>query len=194
MSRLSPLAVLTILACASGAVAQQATPIQPEFKVQVWGFAAADFTARISAYAALRQSLQKGLPVMEVTTDPRDIFTAERLLAVRIKRARKDARRGAIFTPEIAAAFRDVLRLETKESTCAVIADDGPEPFELETNDSYPKTAALSTVPVNILNLLPDLPEDVQYRFVGRHLILHDTRANLILDRIPNAMRCETPG
>jgi hypothetical protein len=46
------------------------------------------------------------------------------------------------------------------------------------------------TVPPNILARLPILPDDLQYRFVGPHLILHDTRANLILDRIPYAIRC----
>jgi hypothetical protein len=38
--------------------------------------------------------------------------------------------------------------------------------------------------------LLPKLPDDIEYRFLGRHLVLHDTRANMILDRIP----CAVPG
>ena len=55
-------------------------------------------------------------------------------------------------------------------------------------NGTYPGKRPLSTVPANILARLPRLPDDVQYRFLGRHLILHDTRANLILD--PYAIRC----
>jgi hypothetical protein len=38
--------------------------------------------------------------------------------------------------------------------------------------------------------LLPRLPADVGYRVLGRHLILHDTRANVILGRIPDAIAC----
>jgi hypothetical protein len=38
------------------------------------------------------------------------------------------------------------------------------------------------------LALLPDLPDGVEYRFVGTHLILRDARANLIIDHIPNAI------
>jgi hypothetical protein len=34
----------------------------------------------------------------------------------------------------------------------------------------------------------PMLPEDVEYRFAGKHLILYDARANLIVDFIPNAI------
>ena len=54
---------------------------------------------------------------------------------------------------------------------------------------SYPNEKPLSTVPRNILAALPRLPDDIQYRFLGRHLILRDTRANVILDRIPYAIQ-----
>ena len=54
----------------------------------------------------------------------------------------------------------------------------------------YPKKKPLSTVPPNILAALPSLPDGIQYRFLGRHLVLHDTRANVIIDRIPYAVRC----
>ena len=35
---------------------------------------------------------------------------------------------------------------------------------------------------------LPQLPEQVRYRFVGRDLILRDTEANVILDYIKNVL------
>ena len=41
-----------------------------------------------------------------------------------------------------------------------------------------------------MLAVLPRLPEDVWYRFLYHDLILHDSRANVILDRIDNAIRC----
>jgi hypothetical protein len=45
-------------------------------------------------------------------------------------------------------------------------------------------------VPVNILARLPRLPDDIEYRFLGRDLILLDARARVILDRIPSAIPC----
>ena len=42
----------------------------------------------------------------------------------------------------------------------------------------------------NVLAVLPTLPDDIQYRFVGRHLVLVDGRSGLILDRIPFASAC----
>jgi hypothetical protein len=35
---------------------------------------------------------------------------------------------------------------------------------------------------------LPQLPKEVEYRFVGRDLILRDVAANLIVDFLPNAV------
>ena len=66
--------------------------------------------------------------------------------------------------------------------------DDNPGERSNRINGAYPKGRALSTVPPNVLAVLPHLPEDVRYAFLGRHLILLDTRANVILDRIPLAL------
>ena len=80
--------------------------------------------------------------------------------------------------------------LEMSADTWAAIMDDNPGEFAHQINGDYPKRQSLSTVPPNILAALPRLPDDVQYRFLGRHLILHDTRANVIVDRIPYAVHC----
>ena len=66
--------------------------------------------------------------------------------------------------------------------------DDNPGERSTRINGVYPEGRALSTVPPNILAALPRLPDDVRYRFLGRHLILLDTRANVILDCIPLAL------
>ena len=47
----------------------------------------------------------------------------------------------------------------------------------LKVNQPYPKAEPLSTVPPDVLKALPVLPEDLEYRFVGKHLILYDARA-----------------
>jgi len=40
----------------------------------------------------------------------------------------------------------------------------------------------LSTVPPDLLAKLPKLPKPLEYRFVGGHLILHDSEASLVVD------------
>ena len=191
--RLAILATLVIALSTSAAYAQTPSPQTGDaahFKVQVWGVAAADFDARMLIYAELRTNLQRGLPPLRLTDDPREILIAEHALAKRIRAVRPGARGGEIFTPEIASAFKHALVLETRPSTCASILDDNPGAFSYSINDTYPKRRPLSTVPPGILILLPNLPADVEYRFLGQHLILHDTRANVILDRIRDAIDC----
>ena len=162
----------------------------PDFRVQVWGDIAAEFNARVSAYSELRCTLEKGLPPLQVTDDPGEIKRAVHALADRIRRARAGAQPGEIFTPAISIEFRKVLLVEMSVDTWAAIMDDNPGAFSNRINDSYPDKRPRSTVPPNILAALPRLPDDIEYHFVGRHLILLDTRSSLILDRISDAITC----
>ena len=55
-------------------------------------------------------------------------------------------------------------------------------------NEPYPTTLPLATVPPTLLMKLPTLPPELEYRFLGRHLILRDIKANLIVDYIPDVV------
>ena len=162
----------------------------PDFTVQVWGQVVADFNTRVSSYLELRSRLEKELPPPAITDDPAQIRGAERALARKIRAARDGAKQGEIFTPTISVEFKKALRLEISSNTRETLMDDNPGSFSHAINGAYPKGTPLSTVPINILAALPKLPDDIEYRFLGRHLVLHDTRANMILDRIP----CAVPG
>jgi hypothetical protein len=161
-----------------------------EFNVEVLGTTLGEFTTKMEAYADLRRLLQEGLPPLAVTDKPDEIRRAEQLLAQRIRRARSGDGRGDLFTEPIRHGFRQLLRPVTTAATCEIIRDDNPGEFAYPINGEYPKDKPLSTVPPSMLAVLPRLPEDVWYRFLDRDLILHDSRANVILDRIDDAIRC----
>ena len=196
MSTYRAIIVLSLLLMAPRAWAQAPPPkpssTNPDFKVEVDGLIVADFSARMAAYAELRRSLEKGLPKLETTANHTEIRRAEEALAQRIRMARLGYRQGNIFTPEINKAFKQLLAGVVTPGICAAIFEDGPSADDIEyrTNRSYPRDEPLSTVPPSILGVLPGLPDDVQYRFIRRSLILYDTRPNLILDRIPSAISC----
>ncbi len=183
-----------LLALALGApppAAQSATTGQvPDFKVEIWGSVLVDFGARMTEYAELRRTLAEGLPALVVTDDPVEILRAETGLASRIRRARAGAKRGDIFTRPIRDAFKRALAGALTAGICEAIGDDNPGEFFYDVNGTYPKNRPVSTVPPSVLAALPRLPDDVMYRFLDRDLILHDTRANIILDRIDDAFRC----
>ena len=171
----------------------QAQKRPPDFKVQIWGDAIADFVIRVQAYSDLRKGLERGLPVLRVTDDARELLTREHALAERIRAARSRARQGDILTPGVSEAFKEMLRLQASPSTCAALGDDNPGALEVGTNDRYPEHKPMSTMPANVLAALPRLAEDVEYRLLGRDLILVDTRARLVLDRMPLAILCSKP-
>lgn len=188
-------AIALIAVFASIGYAQTPTPSPgrdaADFSVQVWGYIVAEFSARISSYLELRSRLETGLPALTITDDPAAIGRAERALARRIRVAREGATQGAIFTPAISVEFRKVLRLEMSAATLADIMEENPGAFSHRINATYSKEEVLSTMPANILARLPRLPDDIQYRFLGRDLVLHDTRANVILDRVSCAIQCK---
>jgi hypothetical protein len=179
---------------ASTSIAQTAsTPEakpQPTFRVQVWGYFVADFTTRVQNYVDLRSRLQEGMSPFRVTEDVSEIRRVRRTLARKIQAARHGAHEGDIFSPDISLQFKQVLALEMNADAWAVIMDDNPGEFPNEINGIYPDGKPYSTVPGTILAVLPVLPDAIEYRFLGRHLILLDARANVILDRIPYAIRC----
>ena len=192
-------AFLTIglLLWCSGAPAAQdvskAQPGQPDFTVIVQGTfdpeTLAEFNKRVQDYAALRRKLEQGLPPLVVTSNPDEIERFEHRLAERIRNARP-SRRGQIFAPAMEAQVKQMLVRRADAGTIALLMDDGPLEFDVDVNDTYSKERSLATMPTNILLTLPELPPDMEYRFVGRHLILRDTRANIIVDEVPHALDC----
>jgi uncharacterized protein (DUF3084 family) len=149
----------------------------------------ADFKDRADRYVALRKKVDDAAPPLKKTDDPGKIREAQQILAELIRNARSTARQGDILTPEIATYFRRLLRPEAKDpGTKAAIKDDNPGTIPFKVNGEYPDNEPLSTVPPNVLQTLPKLPDDIEYRFAGKHMILRDVRANLIIDYMMNAI------
>lgn len=181
-------------ALAAAQVAANVDPAQPDFRVIVQGTfdpeTLAEFNRRVVDYAALRAKLEKGLPPLVVTNNADEIERFERRLAERLRDVRS-SRRGQIFAPAMVRQVKSMLTLRADAATIALIMDDSPREFDVDVNDTYSKRHALGTMPPNILLVLPDLPPDIEYRFVGRHLILRDARANMIIDEVPYALQCQ---
>lgn len=150
----------------------------------------ATFISRVRSYVDLRASLEPGLPPLRVTTNPDEIAQAENALARKIREARAAAQPGDIFTAPLQTQIKKMLTIEVDEDTMASITDDNPGEFAFTLNGTYPKDKPVSTVPPNVLQLLPALADGLEYRFVGGHLILRDRQANIILDDIPYAILC----
>jgi hypothetical protein len=187
--RLGRLVLAIGLILCGASIGSSRDPEAPRPKVQLSNERLADFQARISSYLELRRELEQGLTIRTVAEDSAAIRATSRALAAKIREARQKARRGEFFTPAISAEFKRVLFLEMTASAWAAIQADNPGQISIRINGAYPEGKPVSTMPAGILAALPTLPLDVEYRFVGRHLILLDTSASVILDEIPYAIQ-----
>jgi hypothetical protein len=190
---LAIIAVWLAIACSASAEhpAQQmpkGTNVNPDAGVL------AEFKKKVDAYNDMRKDLEKNAPPLKKTNDPAEIALAEKALGQQIRAARANAKPGDMFTPATRAMFRRLLHPTIKGEDGAenksAIRDDSPEPKDIpfKINGEYPKDEALSTVPPDVLTTLPPLPENLQYRFVGKHMLLYCSRGNLIIDYMLNAI------
>ena len=155
-----------------------------------------EFNGRIAKYIELHKNTLKDLPKLKQTADPAKINASEEALALALRQARPQARAGDIFFPDARELFLRLIRSELKgaegSAGRAAIKEGNPKsegsPVRLGANAVYPDGAPLSLVPPALLLKLPQLPKELDYRFVGRHLILRDTAANIIVDYILNAV------
>ena len=63
-----------------------------------------------------------------------------------------------------------------------------PAAMKLRVNVRYPDSVPLTSVPPQVLQTLPKLTEDLEYRFIGDWLILLDVHAHVIADFIEDAL------
>jgi len=154
----------------------------------------ADFKARVEKYAELHKDLAKGAARQKEDTSAERINAQKTALAEKIQAARAGAKQGDIFTPEMRPVFRRLLAQELKgedgRDAKAIIKDDAPAPgtVPFQVNAKYPESQPKPSMPSNLLLNLPTLPEPLEYRVVGQHLLLLDTRTDLIVDYILNVI------
>jgi hypothetical protein len=153
------------------------------------------FRRRVDDYVKLQDKLQKQGTRQKERADVSENLVSQNALAMRIRFARHDARPGDIFTPPIAMALRRAMDPELRGlaalSTRESIREDAPDVFVLVVNGDYPAGASRSTMPGNVLKILPPLPTGLEYRIVDTHLILMDVPANIVVDYVLDVM-CRT--
>jgi hypothetical protein len=151
-----------------------------------------EFKAALDKYLTLRAAVESTLPKLDATKDPKKIAERAALLAAGIATARKDVKQGQIFTPVVAAEFRRILAADAAKRTTKekanIMAEVPAKPPVI--NGQYPTDSptgptALASFPPNLLLVLPELPDTVEYRFLSQSLVLRDTSANLIIDYLP---------
>jgi hypothetical protein len=156
-----------------------------------------DFNHQVKEYVKLQKELRSKLPKLKDKAEPEKITEYQRLLQASLKEARSGAKQGDILIPAIRPQIERLVKAEltgpankpardaVKESNPRGGHEPSAKPVPIAINAVYPKEAPLTTVPPSLLLKLPKLPEELEYRFVGKNLILRDTVANIIVDYLP---------
>ena len=99
---------------------------------------------------------------------------------------------GDLFTPEAQVVIKRLLETvfggPDGKQLKASIMDENPVSVKLAVNGRYPDEVPISTVPPQVLQTLPKLTEDLEYRFINDNLIILDSHAHVIADYIEDAL------
>jgi hypothetical protein len=144
-----------------------------------------EFQKRIQAYLKIHNAAEGKVPNLKSTDDPQKISDREQALAEMIMTLRAGATPGEIFAPEYQPHFIKIVRDDFATRSARdrkALVNELPAEIKVDINTVYPTTLPLATFPPALLRKLPDLPPELEYRIVGRSLILRDVKANLIVD------------
>ena len=152
-----------------------------------------EFTGHVDEYLKLHKTVEKTLPPLKNKEElPEMIAAHQQALARKIREAREHAKQGDVFTRAAREAFRHTIRSAFRNSPTAARATnrqkDGVKQVRLQVNGIYPDAVAETAFPPTLLQQLPTLPEELAYRLVGRDLVLVDTKANLVVDLLHEAL------
>jgi hypothetical protein len=157
--------------------------------------ALATMNDRLKEYVDLHLKLERSLPTLPEKATPEQIDKNQRALAKMVQAARATAKPADLFTPEARPVIKRLLATvfggpDGKQLKASIMDENPVDPatLKLTVNARYPDVVPLTSVPPQVLQTLPKLSEDLEYRFIGDWLILLDTHAHTIADFIDNAL------
>jgi hypothetical protein len=144
----------------------------------------ADFSRRIEIYMDERRRAEAAVPELKETSDPKKVYDREKALGDAIRSVRANATQGEIFSDTAESEIRRLVEadfMKRAPADRAAVLEEVPVTVPPKINTQYPTEMPLATFPPSLLINLPTLPDVLEYRFLGRHLILRDVQGNVIV-------------
>lgn len=152
----------------------------------------AEFRGRVNAYVKMRERIEGEMPKLPVEATAEQIEAHKKALFNNVHKARVGNVRGNIFTLPIARTIRTILKTQLtadqRKDMRAGIIKESPRGVPLRVNASYPSKVEQLEMPPDLLLVLPQLPKQVKYRYVGANLLLVDRENDLIIDYMTSAL------
>lgn len=181
MSSVRPLAAVLALALTGMSAFAQA----PKPDVNERAAATKAFLDRIAEYVQFHNNVEKMVPPLKETPNPEDIAQREAALGATLIKQRPNAKEGDFFIERFQPHLRQIIKTDFAKRSLAdrkALIVELPKGLKVGVNMIYPTTMPLATFPANLLKALPELPKELEYRIVSRHVILRDVKGNVIVD------------
>jgi len=151
-----------------------------------------EFQKAAGAYIQLRDKAASTVKPVSKDATPQQLDDNQIQTLRAVAAARVNAKPGDVFHP----AFQEYLRGRLKQvfagpdgkALRSSILDENPVGTSVRINGPYPEQLPLTTMPPQVLEALPKLPKDLEYRFVGGRLILYDAHAHMVIDYIDRVL------
>jgi len=161
----SILFLLPVLALTAVTAHAQPTGYEEHPYASTHAQAVAEFTTSVHRYLEVHRLLESPMSRLWMGADLEQTARAREAHRRAIVEARIATPRGDIFTPRVAADFRHALRIA-----------------------AYRARVEHADLTQTALERLPGLPDELQYRFVDRDLVILDTETYLVVDILENAL------
>jgi hypothetical protein len=150
------------------------------------------FENQAKAYSRLRESLEEKLPKLPKDATAEQIEAHKMTFQKEVQAARAEAKQGDIFTPAAAKLVRMIIKTEFSGKDGAElrkkVLEAETKGVAVKVNVPYPDSKEQVEMPPALLLVLPQLPKQLRYRFVGTNLLLLDRENGLIVDYLTNAL------
>lgn len=176
------------------------TAVPPTCQLEVLSPAALEervlrgFDVGINQYVRLHRRLERSLPPEHLFDDSEDMSLVTDALHAALVDARPQAREGAIFTPAVAHVLsarleRAITTLGRTPAEVWIAMNRGYMSGvpEIRVNERFPAVRYARVWPA-LLEALPALPGELEYRVVDRDLVLVDVHADLVVDILKDAL------
>jgi hypothetical protein len=150
------------------------------------------FEAAVNSYAVSRREKAAAAPVLSAEATPAQLAERKETMIQHIRGLRQGAKKGEFFRPAVSQMFVRIIRAHYTPAELAEIKAENLEAdvkgVRLAVNALYPEGREKIEMPPRLLTVLPQLPDELNYHFVGRNLVLLDKESGLIIDVMTNAL------
>ena len=183
---MTPLALLLALSLVAVVTPHPLSPDPPQpAPANPTGTAVLGFRQRVDQYVKIHNEAESKVPKLVETNDPAKVTDREAALGTMIKTLRASAKEGDIFGADFVAVLEREIRKDFRERPAAdrkALIHELPAKMTITVNMTYPVELPLATFPARLLQKLPPLPPELEYRLVGHHIVLRDVTANVVVD------------